>query len=287
MAFDAPVLSRSEQISWCRERGLISSEKEEQNLISFLQFVNFSTFLGYWAIYKGRTITADKVISDFVADQRLRRLTMEAVERIEVAVRTVWSEHLLESRDPFIYCSPSCFKGTEYHKWFERVKSDLEHQKTKNQRLRHFYEEFRENDFPYPPLWLAVNSFTLGTLSYGVKATHDNAFKKNFAELLGFPRNVSFLEAYLRVLTNVRNVCAHHDKLWNNPVVGASRIARDSRSTKQQTLYPFLFWSSVALRKISPSTTWPTRLATLCTTEFEDWQLKRVMGFPNDWNGAF
>ena len=277
MQLDKPILSRPEQVSWCTEHGLISNDSERDELDSFLRFVNFSTFVGYWAIYKDRSISANQVMKDFVADQRLRRLVMEAIERIEVAFRTIWSEYLLQFGDPFIYCSSDLFKTNEYQPWFARVAADIGKQKLKNQRIKHFYEKYDEKEYPYPPLWLAVNAFTLGTLSYGIKAVKDSSFKKGAAGQLGLPRNVDFLDSYLRVLTNVRNICAHHDRLWSNPSIGAIKTMKEIRNGRQRTLYPFLKWSSTALIAMSPSTSWPDRVRKHCLSSFEDWQLTKVM----------
>ena len=96
-------------------------------------------------------------------------------------------------------------------------------------------------------------------------------------------------------LTIVRNVCAHHARLFNRHLTPASTNAfrtitalsslPDGQSDK---LYGALLVMAFMLRTISPGTTWPSKLAGLIQKDFENLSLRSIteMGFPDNWEAS-
>jgi abortive infection bacteriophage resistance protein len=132
---------------------------------------------------------------------------------------------------------------------------------------------------------------TLGEISMWVKATKDNNMKDAVAKDLGLP-NKETLEGTLQLLSYIRNICAHHGRLWNRQTVKrAPNIARfrqdmDIEVNGQQhqprnSIYNALVVLAKTLRHQSPDTTFPDRVNALVATRSPA-QL-RAMGFPHDW----
>ncbi len=66
-----------------------------------------------------------------------------------------------------------------------------------------------------PPAWKTLELATLGTLSRMYSNFFDNAVKKQVARNFAIPQH-EFMRNWLENLTIVRNICAHHARLWNN-----------------------------------------------------------------------
>jgi len=76
---------------------------------------------------------------------------------------------------------------------------------------RHYALTYSEPELM--PNWAMVEEITLGTLSHLYKNLSQDRDKKRIARDLGL--EAPLLESWLHTLTVVRNICAHHCRLWN------------------------------------------------------------------------
>lgn len=127
-----------------------------------------------------------------------------------------------------------------------------------------------------PPSWLSIELLTLGNLLHLYRAL-PQTYRKQIAQRLGLQDPVlgSWLASYVRV----RNICAHHGRLWNRflgvyPVIPISDDIRwledrsvlspsDPDALERKRLYPVLVSFQTVLCTISPHSTWATRLRDL------------------------
>lgn len=92
MKYLKPPLSFSDQADLLIGRGLIVTDKAD--LISKLEAVSYYRLSAYWHPFRqpGNTLksgtTLDMIWRRYTFDRQLRLLVMDAIERIEVAVRT-------------------------------------------------------------------------------------------------------------------------------------------------------------------------------------------------------
>lgn len=89
-------------------------------------------------------------------------------------------------------------------------------------------------------------------------------------------------------LTHVRNLCAHHSRVWNRKLTFTmtlpkrpSELAAQFNALEERRIYNTLVMLAWCIRTISPDTTWPARLQKLLR-ERTDGELK-AMGAPVDW----
>lgn len=103
------------------------------------------------------------------------------------------------------------------------------------------------------------------------------------------------LARWCEQLTVVRNVCAHHARLFNRHLTPASTNAfrtipelASLPTGQSDKLYGALLVMAFMLRTISPGTTWPAKLTHLVRTDFDALSLRNVteMGFPDDWEAS-
>ena len=64
-----------------------------------------------------------------------------------------------------------------------------------------------------PPAWMSFELLTMGDLSHLYKGLRNKADKKMIANF--FEVHPTVFTSWLHTLTYVRNICAHHSRLWN------------------------------------------------------------------------
>lgn len=83
----------------------------------YLQNLNYYRLSGYWLPFEARRsphvftlgTNFEQVIDLYVFDRELRLLIMDAVERVEVSVRTQWAYHLAQKYGPHAHLNSSLF----------------------------------------------------------------------------------------------------------------------------------------------------------------------------------
>jgi abortive infection bacteriophage resistance protein len=91
------------------------------------------------------------------------------------------------------------------------------------------------------------------------------------------------LKNWLHSLTYLRNLCAHHARVWNRQFVIKPVIARKHAGflKSNDRFYALAVVIHDLLRIIAPGTTWHQRLAPLLNSCLV--ADRRAMGFPNGW----
>jgi abortive infection bacteriophage resistance protein len=176
---------------------------------------------------------------------------------------------ILGAHDSLAHRDPSRLHGkftkqTNGHKqWLERL--DKSFNKSKEEFAKHFKIKYSGQ---HPPIWIAIELWDFGMLSVlldGMK----RADLEKLAVKYRLPR-VEFLTSWTRNINNVRNICAHHSRLWNRspadqavpPKAGEilllDHLALDTFA--QSRIYATTAILQFLLNFINPMSTWKTRL---------------------------
>ena len=153
--------------------------------------------------------------------------------------------------------------------------------------VTHYKEKYSR---PYlPPIWAMVETLTLGELSKWLINTNDNAIKKEIAKEIGLP-TLDILEGVIQCIALIRNICAHHGRLWNRrivkPLPNIKKLAvvlekeTDSNQLKKE-LFNYLIVIYHIMKTIQPQTSWLHRLSTHIQPLTPEQQA--AMGFPKYW----
>lgn len=288
-----------DQVTLLRSRGVTGNE----DLIKrWLNTVGYYRMSAYWLPWElppqlGRTRSKnfpvgtkfDDFIDIYVFDRKLRLLVMEAVDRFEIAVRARWTNRLSLAHGSHAYMLDTNFiDGFEHSRMYAKITQTAD--SSREVFIEHYKRKYTK---PFlPPLWQITELMTLGEISMWTKATKDNRIKDTMARELGLP-NKETLEGTLQLLAYVRNICAHHSRLWNRRTVkrapnirmfreDMSIVVNGSQKQPDNTIYNVLVVLARTLRHQSPDTTFPERVRALVETRPE-WQ-RGAMGFPNDWS---
>lgn len=241
----------------------------------------------------------DDLLDLYVFDRSLRLLVMDALERIEVAVRAALTDHMATKyQNPWWYTDRAHFKDLRQHRrLLNEIRGNVEtklearaEQKGPVDRsaLEHYLVTYREPELP--PSWLTVEMLTFGQLYHLIGNLKERRDRTAIARSIGLNERVliSWLETYRRV----RNVCAHHGRLWNvglgvypaipgDPGISWLKDKNALPEESRQRLYPVLVSLQAVLDTVSPHSSWPQRLHDLLVTRPE--MNLRGMGVPADW----
>ena len=275
----------------------------------FLRYVSYYRFSGYahpWrtddAVLKdGEHRFADSlnftdIVQIYDFDRRLRLLVLDGVERIEVAVRAAFNNALATQSGSHWFTEPNRFRAEcDHRKLMERIRFELGLSEGRKDRreayIQHYLDRYSEPEFP--PCWMTVESLSLGNLS---KIYEDltNGFKKRVANEFGLHRTV--LESWLHSLTIIRNLSAHHSRIWNRkhtvePDVRKGHEEHFSRmftgentpTNPEKRTYRMLYALNELLLIVSPDNSWANKLEELID-EFPDIPFEQV-GMSRNWAG--
>lgn len=236
----------------------------------------------------------DTIFDLYVFDKRLRLLFLDALERIEIALRTDIAL-ILGRHDPWSYRKARFLdgkfvqgrRGPSHGDWLGRF--DEQANRSKEEFAVHFRRKYPDDPLP---IWIAVELMDFGTLSilYSGMRTPD---RRDLASRYGIERP-EIAESWIRTLNFIRNVCAHHARLWNTPLKEYPRMPKAGelpafdhlleRGEARGRLYAAVCIARHFLGVINPTTSWPDRLAALMTELPEDPHVKlSAAGFPDNW----
>lgn len=293
-----PPLSFEKQADLLLSRGLIA---DRDRLVNRLSAVNYYRLSGY--LYPFRQAdhsfqagtTLDSVWDRYVFDRRLRVLILDAIERIEVAVRTQLIYELVHHvpkgrKTPlgaFGYLDPRFFPGfktaSDYLRWRSKLASETDRAKSE-QFVSHFRSKYGDTHQELP-IWMLSELMSFGAMFTLAKHVLPE-IQERVAGTYGFP--VPHFLSWLQALMVLRNSCAHHDRIWNRANGKACKPQRNKFPLWHQVpeipcdrtgylLTICHFW----LGKISDTTRWRDRLFALFD-EFPDIPLAH-MGLPQGW----
>lgn len=264
--FNKPAKNVEQQLEILKQRGL--SVRQPARAMRFLEVVSFFRLSIYMRPFQ---IPGDKehrfkpnsefkdIINLYAFDRELRLLVIDAIERVEVAVRASLNNYMSckyqDEQDPHSgshwYLNRRLFKeGYDYHRLIKELENTQSKEATQlrrdiekinrsnvtgeikqqriSQRTKENYPRFYQYHYQTPALipgWAMTEEITLGSLSHLYQGLVKDADRKAIARRLNVPHEV--LSSWLHTLTFVRNCCAHHSRLWNRELAVQPKIPRD------------------------------------------------------------
>jgi abortive infection bacteriophage resistance protein len=291
LQFNKPPLSLDDQLDRLIQRGLTVPDRHRA--LHYLRHLNYYRLGAYWLPFEAdhRThrlcpgTTLDDVLNLYVFDREFRLLVMDAIERIEVSIRTRWAYHMAHTYGPHCHLAPALFKSP-HRSWRheERLRA-LEGEVRRSQEtfIRHLSATYDE---PLPPIWALVEIMTFGQLSQWYANTRQRRDRNAVAREYDFDESV--MTSVLHHLSTVRNQCAHHARLWNREFTFLPKLPKDRPAGVLDTLsfdasrriYNTLTLMLYLMDVVNPHHHWRERLIGLI-----DHHAINVaeMGFPDDW----
>ncbi|TNJ41353.1 Abi family protein [Tamlana fucoidanivorans] len=223
--YTKPPISFQDQIIKLQQRGLTINDYDKA--LTYLQSISYYRLSAYFLPYQkvkdtfNAGVNFSQIIHTYMFDKDLRLLTFDCIERLEVAIRTQFTYRMaLTYNDAHWQDNQTHFVNPYRNKVGRLVDpyTDLQNiiSKAKTARkpevfIKHYTDTYESP--ANPPAWMCFELLTMGELSHfyrGLKQVED---KKRIASYFGVHYRV--FTSWLHSLTYVRNLCAHHSRLWN------------------------------------------------------------------------
>ncbi len=204
-----------------RSRGMLF--RDELKATEILKNVSYYRLKGYWwdmqdnfeqHAFKDNTYF-ETVIERYNFDRELRLILFDAIDRVEIALRTKMIYHLSIAFGPFWYKNEDIFDDKSN---FENNLEGLEREFGYSQEaFIKDHKRKRPNDDP--EAWKILEVASLGTLSKFYKnLTHNIPEKSIIANEMGLNFH-NELSSWLEAITYLRNIIAHHSRIWSRNMV--------------------------------------------------------------------
>ena len=292
MLYTKPPLSIKEQISLLISRGMVIPDHIRSS--RYLSHINYYRLRAYWLPFEfvsdngdhqfREGTNFDDVLAIYLFDRKFRLLIIEAVERVEVSFRAQFAHVLSLRYGSHPHLDASLFlKADKYQDCLNSLQKEIT--RSHETFIDHYRETYSEPDLP--PIWASSEVMSFGLLSKWFSNLKHRQDRQAIAAIYGFDETI--LNSFMHHLTHVRNLAAHHSRLWNRRLTFTIRLPQRPSSLctnfnhqSPRNIYNTLVMLGYLLKVISPGTTWKVRLRRLLH-EYPQAQ-PSGMGFPKNWN---
>ncbi|XOV66077.1 MAG: Abi family protein [Fluviicola sp.] len=291
MKYTKEPLTSAQHIVLLKERGL--KINDENRAKKYLENVGYFRLTGYMYhlqendgthLFKDGT-TFNDIILHYQFDKRLRSILLLYIERIEVALRAKLTNYFSLNHGFYWYTEYDLFLDKDvYHNINEEIK---EYFKDPQERFLKSFK-FKYQSESLPPSNMAMEILSLGKLSRLFQAVVNDVEKGSISNDFGLPSTI--LSSWFIRLTIVRNICAHHSRLWNRTLSASQPVIPSRKKHKFYGSLPDNFHTSLygvismidrLLKKINPTNSFISEITSL-VNKYPTVNTT-LMGFPREW----
>jgi abortive infection bacteriophage resistance protein len=292
MNYNKPPISFKNQVARLKSRGMVI--KNEQKAVSYLNNISFYRLRAYTYSFQDnavpnhpfiKPVTFEQIIDLYVFDRKLRLLVFDVMEKIEIAVRTQIIYNWAMPHGSHWYINPALFRNPV------RFANNLNTLQAEIGRSTETFIEHYKNTYTNPsepPCWMSLEVSSFSLLSLMFQNLKKGPEKTAVANYFGL-RDISILENWLHAFCNIRNISAHHERLWNRRLTAHITLPKhpvypflQNKNILPYKVYAALCCMQYILNIINPESTFKEKLKDLmnkCPLAQE-----KEMGFPKNWD---
>ena len=291
MKFTKPATSITDQLALLRRRGMVIDDEPAAR--HYLQHISYYRLRAYWLTYEAPAAAGDHafrpgtrfedVLALYVFDRQLRLLVMDAIERVEVALRAGWAHHMAMTYGAHGYLDPAHHASAANHaKGLDGLAKEI--RRSNDAFVHHYRKKYTDPDLP--PVWMVAEIISFGQLSMWIGNLKLRPDRQAIAKPFGLDERA--LVSFAHHMSYVRNICAHHGRLWNKRFTVTMAVPKfpaalpvAMRGAHDRMLHNTLVMLDHLLGVVAPDSGWRGRLVALidgCPQADP-----AAMGFPADW----
>lgn len=238
MQFNKTPATIKQQIGILRQRGCIIDDEEYArkcltNINYYRLAYYFAPFLERKGKYRDGT-TFEQIMKVYDFDRVLRRMLMTYLEEIEISMRAIISNYHAMKYGALGYLNASGFDPHHNHQAFlSKIERLIEANENEE-----FVKHHKKKYGGIMPVWAAVELFSFGTLTYFL-IDMKSADKKDMVSQ-HFDLNYRTVEDRMLCLSDLRNVCAHYTRLYENPFPNAPKSSEGLGFEPDNTLKSYM-----------------------------------------------
>lgn len=292
--YTKPPINFSDQVSQLESRGLSVADHSKAEF--FLSQLNYYRIAAYCLPFEQDHATHqfkpnigfDDVLNLYIFDRELRLLVLDAIERIEVSLRTQLAYHLSHNHQTaHPHLKPELFfNPVIYGKSLSNLDTDIK--RSQEEFIKHLTGKYDEL---MPPIWAVVELMTMGQLSKWFANIKTRADRQSISRIYRLDEKI--MTSFCEHLSLVRNHAAHHARLWNRDFTKTPMLPRKGDNDLLNSLFT-LPDSDRRLRKLYNTFVMLAYLMNIICGE-NHWKDRLIelidqhrivtdkMGFPTDW----
>ncbi len=221
-----PPLSYDDMIWLLKKRWL--SCWDEDKLKHYLQHTGYYRLSAYFKSYQTKDdkffpwTIFDEIWDLYIFDRKLRLHTLDAIEKIEVSLKANINDILSLKKWCFRYLDKTNFDILPWS-FDEKMYSDLcnridDIKKSNRDIVKYYQSKYDTQDLPSRILFQELTIWEISNI-YNI---FSQAIRQEIADVYWvYERD---LKNWIQTLMNIRNICAHHWRLWNRRYVFKARV---------------------------------------------------------------
>ena len=286
--YSKQFISCEAQLALLKSRGL--SFDSEEKALHLLERIGYYRLSGYWYplladkqnhVFKSGA-NFETAFNLYKFDREFRRLISSELEKIEIALRTAMSHVMSSACNVFWIENSTLFANPLMHQsTLDKIQDELK--RSDEEFIIAFKSKYSN---PCPPSFILLEITSFGTLSRLYENLKQGKTKKDLAKIFGLPDKV--LESWLHSLVYIRNVCAHHARLWNRQIGIKPLFPRhtqnnwiDTNNISNRKMYYVLSILIYFLNTVNPNHTFRQKLKILFA-KYPNVD-RTAMGLPAGW----
>lgn len=285
--FTKPATTHEEQVALLQKRGM--TIHDIQNTYFCLKHIHYYRLSAYWLPFEINGSSHDfrpgtnftTVLELYNFDRELRLLVLDALERIEISMRTQWTYHMAHRHGPHSHLDHTLAVD---RKWYQQNLESVakEVKRADEVFIRHLKSAYQEH---LPPIWATSEVISLGMLSKLYTNLKPMSTRGAIAGV--YDLDEELLGSWLHHLTHIRNICAHHSRLWNREFSNIPMRPKNKPSLlfgefvqNSRKLYNTLIILLYCMDIVAPEHSWRQKLKILLQNQHVS---LKSMGFPDNW----
>ncbi len=274
MIFSKPALSIPDQRRLLESRGLVIPDIiRAERYLNDIGYYRLSAYtrpfqISYTTHQFHPNICFDDILNLYIFDRRLRLTLLDALERVEVALRTRVND---------IMCSR--ISNTHWYLDITLFDSRFDHSRLLSE-IREYKDDFvtsykqKYNSPSDVPAWMAVQSLSFGSIQRILLALKKRE-QKAICDTFYLQANPMITWVY--AMSTLRNHCAHHTRTWNRtfhvnlPLIAQlpKHLENNLNMDNYNTLDGYALVLDTFMQGISPTSHWWQRLSGLVQDYYE------------------
>lgn len=302
--FEKEVLTLDKKIQLLKDRWL--KFKDETKAKEYIRHTWYYRLSWYFKHFQWRDstkwvddfidwITFEDIYKTYIFDRKLRLLVLDAIEKIEISLKSVINNYMSELDWCYWYLNTNNFYlwHKTIHKYgkmiikFNSKKYDKDSEIAKN-----FFEKYDEEYLPSWKLFEELTIWEISTIYRILLPIHKEKISKTYIV------NFKDLSTWIVLINKLRNISAHHWRLWNRNY-NIKLIIKDNlfenkwkkftniktwREEITSNFYNASLIINYLLKQINPNLEWLDDLENL----FNDFPwLKEQIWFDENWKNQF
>jgi abortive infection bacteriophage resistance protein len=291
MKYTKIPISIPDQVALLKQRGL--TFQDEQRAAHYLSNISYYRLRAYTYPFQNnqldthpfiKEVTFEQILQLYVFDRQLRLLLFNAIEKIEIAFRTQIIHEYSMDHGAFWHLNAALY--TNHIRFAEDIATlTKEINRSKETFIKHYQDKY--TDPAAPPAWMALEVTSMGLLSkIFSNLRNDKPCKDRIAMHFGL-KDVDTLANWMRCFSLIRNICAHHSRVWNRRMTTLALPRKpvfqfiQNKNIHPYKVYAYICCMQYILNIISPYHSFRDKIIDLmknCPLLQE-----KEMGFPKDW----